>query len=162
MVMRGRSICRWPRRRPIRPPNREPAARGQSLRRAHVRQGRDQRRGRGHRRPGYRGRPDVQRQRDDGALTGATNAQYVTVAVSNAAAADGGTGGSGSIRLGLLAGDVNGNRAVTLADVLGVSTPLTQPVAGANYLRDVNANGTLSLADTMFVNAELTQALPVP
>jgi len=46
--------------------------------------------------------------------------------------------------------------------VLGVSTALTQPVAGANYLRDVNANGTLSLADTMFVNAELTQALPVP
>ena len=95
-------------------------------------------------------------------MTGATTAQYVTVAVSNAAAADGGTGGSGSIRLGLLAGDVNGNRAVTLADVLGVSTALTQPVAGANYLRDVNANGTLSLADTMFVNAELTQALPVP
>jgi len=91
-----------------------------------------------------------------------TNAQYVTVTVSNVASTEGDIGGTGSMRIGFLAGDVNRNRVVTLADLLSVNNVLTQPVTAANYLRDVNASGTLSLSDLLFVNGNLTQALPAP
>src|SRR4029453_11484849 len=61
-------------------------------------------------------------------LTGVTNAQYVTVAVSNVTSAGGGTGGSGSIRIGFLAGDVNQSRVVTVADLGLVNAQLAQLV----------------------------------
>jgi hypothetical protein len=95
-------------------------------------------------------------------LIGVTNAQYVTVAVSNVASADGGSGGAGSVRLGFLTGDVNGSRNVTLSDLLSVNAVLAQTVTAANFLRDVNVSGTLTLADKLLVNANLTQALPLP
>ena len=95
-------------------------------------------------------------------LTGVTNQQYVTVTVSNVNSADGGTGGSGSIRAGFLAGDVNQNRTVTLSDLGQVNAQVAQPVSAANYLKDVNASGTLSLADKGITNAQLTKALPAP
>jgi hypothetical protein len=95
-------------------------------------------------------------------LTGVNNQQYVTVTVSNVAAADGGTGGSGAGRIGYLAGDVNQNRVVSVADLGLVNAQLAQPVTAANYLRDVNASGTLSLADLGLTNSRLTTALPAP
>jgi hypothetical protein len=95
-------------------------------------------------------------------LTGTTNQQYVTVSVTNVSSADGGTGGSGSVRIGFLVGDVNGNGVVTLSDLLLVNAVLTQPISMANFLRDVNASGTLTLSDKLTVNANLTQGLPAP
>jgi hypothetical protein len=50
-------------------------------------------------------------------LTGVTDVQYVTVALSNVTSADGGSGGTGSVRVGYLAADVNQGRAVSIADV---------------------------------------------
>jgi hypothetical protein len=38
-------------------------------------------------------------------LTGVTNIQYVTVALSNVSSADGGSGGTGSVRVGFLTGE---------------------------------------------------------
>lgn len=95
-------------------------------------------------------------------LTGVADAQYVTVAVSNASGAGGGTGGSGSIRIGFLAGDVNQSRVVTLGDVGLVNAQLAQSVTAANYLKDVNASGTLTVADKGITNANLTKALGPP
>src|SRR5438128_12230605 len=54
--------------------------------------------------------------------------------------ADGGTGGSASVRIGFLAGDVNQNRVVTISDLLAVNAVLSQFVSALNYLRDVNAS----------------------
>jgi hypothetical protein len=65
-------------------------------------------------------------------------------------------------RIGLLAGDVNQNRVVTLADLGLVNQQLAQPVTAANYLKDVNVSGTLSLADKGITNTRLTKALPAP
>ncbi len=93
-------------------------------------------------------------------LSGVGNAQYVTVSLSAVAAADGGFGGSATARIGFLAGDVNGSRAVTLSDLLAVNAALAQIVTATNYLADVNLSGTLSLSDLLFVNVRLTQALP--
>ena len=95
-------------------------------------------------------------------LSGVNNQQYVTVAVSNVSSTDGGSGGSGMIRVGLLVGDVNHNRVVTLSDLGQVNAQIAQPVTASNYLADVNASGTLSLADKGIVNAQLTKALPAP
>jgi hypothetical protein len=95
-------------------------------------------------------------------LTGVTNVQYVTVTLSNVASADGGTGGTGSVRVGFLTGDVNQSRAVTLSDVGLVNAALAQTVTASNYLKDINASGTLSLADKAIANASLATALPAP
>jgi hypothetical protein len=95
-------------------------------------------------------------------LSGVTNQQYVTVAVSNVVAADGGAGGTGSVRVGFLAGDVSQNRVVTLSDLGQVNAQIAQSVTAANYLKDVNASGTLSLADKGLTNQQLTKALPAP
>ena len=95
-------------------------------------------------------------------LIGVNNQQYVTVSLTNVASTDGGTGGIGSVRIGFLAGDVNQNRVVSLADVGLVNAQLAQPVTAANYLKDVNASGTLTVADKGITNANLTKALPAP
>ena len=95
-------------------------------------------------------------------LTGVNNQQYVTVALTNVASTDGGTGGSGSVRIGFLVGDVNQNRVVTVADLGLVNAQLAQVVTAANYLKDVNTSGTLTVADKGIANANLTKALPAP
>jgi hypothetical protein len=95
-------------------------------------------------------------------LTGVTDRQYVTVTVSNVASADGGTGGSGVMRVGYLVGDVNQTRVVSVGDLGLVNAQLAQTVTAANYLRDVNASGTLTVADKGITNANLTKSLPPP
>ena len=92
-------------------------------------------------------------------LTGVSNLQYVSVAVTAVAAADGGTGGAGSVRVGYLLGDVSTNRVVTLSDLGQVNAQVAQLVTGANFLKDVNASGTLTLADLAITNAQVTKTL---
>jgi hypothetical protein len=95
-------------------------------------------------------------------LTGVTDRQYVTVTASDVASADGGTGGSASVRVGFLLGDVTQNRVVSIADLAFVNAQLAQPLTAANFLKDVNVSGTLTLADKGFTNANLTKALTAP
>jgi hypothetical protein len=95
-------------------------------------------------------------------LTGVSDQQYVTVALSSVAASDGSSGGSGSARVGFLLGDVNQSRVVTLADLGIVNAQLAQVVTTANFLKDVNASGTISVADKAIVNANLTRNLSAP
>ncbi len=95
-------------------------------------------------------------------LTGVTDRQYVTVSLANVASSDGGTGGTGSVRIGFLLGDVNASRVVSIADLGLVNAQLAQGVTAANFLKDVNASGTLTLADKAIANGNLTKALPAP
>ena len=95
-------------------------------------------------------------------LTGVTDQQYVTIAVNSVASTDGGTGGTGTVRIGFLLGDVNASRVVTLTDVGLVNAQLAQPVTAANYLKDVTAGGTLTLPDKVITNNNLTKSLPTP
>jgi uncharacterized protein (TIGR03118 family) len=95
-------------------------------------------------------------------LSGVIDQQYVTISLTNVASADGGTGGSGSVRVGFLLGDVNQNRVVTLADLGLVNAQLAQVVTAANFIDDVNVSGTLTLADKGITNANLTRSLPAP
>jgi hypothetical protein len=94
-------------------------------------------------------------------LTGVVDQQYLTITASNVASALN-TGGSGSIRVGFLVGDVNQSRVVSVADLGLVNAQLSQVVTAANFLKDVNATGTLTVADKGITNANLTRNLPPP
>ncbi len=94
-------------------------------------------------------------------LTGVANRQYVTIQLTNVAFVGGGTG-SGSVRVGFLAGDVNQNRVVTVSDILLVNQQITHIVTSANFLKDVNANGILTVSDKLIINNNVTKALPAP
>jgi uncharacterized membrane protein len=91
-------------------------------------------------------------------LAGVTDQHYVTISLTNVASASN-TGGSGSVRVGFLVGDVNQNRVGTVSDLGLVNAQLAQVVTVTNYLRDVNANGTLTVADKDITNANLTRTL---
>jgi uncharacterized protein YkwD len=95
-------------------------------------------------------------------LSGVGNPQYVTVAVSDVAAAGGGTAASGSVRVGFLLGDVNRSRAVTVADLAQVNAQVAQPVTAANFVHDLNASGTITVADKGVANTQVAKALPAP
>jgi hypothetical protein len=95
-------------------------------------------------------------------LTGVANKQYVTVALTNVASSDGGSGGSGSVRIGFLAGDVNQNRAVTVSDVVLVNNQIAHPVTAANYLKDLNASGAITVGDKVIANNNVAKSLPAP
>jgi hypothetical protein len=95
-------------------------------------------------------------------LTGVTDLQYVTLTLTGIASADGGADGSATVRVGFLAGDVNQNRVVTVADLGLVNAQLAQVVTAANFLRDVNATGTMTVADKGLTNTNLTRSLPAP
>ena len=95
-------------------------------------------------------------------LTGVANAQYVTVTATSVTAADGGIGGTASIRVGYLAGDVNQSRVVTFSDLVLVNAQLARPVTAATFLLDVNASGSLTFSDMTVVNANLARSLPAP
>ena len=95
-------------------------------------------------------------------LSGVTNKQYITVALSNGTSADGGTGGTASVRVGFLAGDVNQNRVVSISDLVLVNAALAHLVTASNYQKDINASGTLTVGDVIITNANLATALPAP
>ena len=95
-------------------------------------------------------------------LTGVNNRQYVTIALTNVSFVGGGTGGSGSVRVGFLVGDVNQNRVVTVSDLLLVNQQIAHVVTSANFLKDVNANGILTVSDKLILNNNVTKALPAP
>jgi hypothetical protein len=112
--------------------------------------------------PGTAGTPTFSGNEMRVPLSGVTNQQYVTVAVSNVVAADGGAGGRGSGRVGFLLRDVSQNRVVTVSDLAQVNAQIAQVVTASNYLRDVNASGTLTVADKGIANTQITKALPTP
>ncbi len=95
-------------------------------------------------------------------LTAVNDVQYVTVTLSGVSASDGGTGGSAALRVGFLAGDVSGNRSVTLQDLAQVNAQQAQPVSATTFKYDVNANGSISAADLAVTNSKLTHVLPAP
>jgi hypothetical protein len=95
-------------------------------------------------------------------LSGVSDRQYVTVALTNVTGADGSTGGTGAVRIGFLMGDVNQSRAVSVADLGLVNAQLAQTVSPSNFLKDVNVSGTLTVADKGVTNAALTHSLPPP
>jgi N-acetylneuraminic acid mutarotase len=95
-------------------------------------------------------------------LTGVTNKQYVTVDVSSVAAADGGSGGSGSARIGLLVGNVTGSRQVLPSDVGLVRSHQLENVGPTNFQYSVTLGSKVLPADVGITRANQLQKLPTP
>ena len=91
-------------------------------------------------------------------LTGVTDAQRITVTLHNVN--DGTSTGDVPISMGVLIGDVNGNGAVSAADVALTKSQVGATVGGSNFREDVNVNGTISSTDVALVKSDVGHALP--
>ncbi len=92
-------------------------------------------------------------------LTGATNAQYLTVAVAGAHDAAGANFGA-SQQMGVLIGDVNATKRVDAADVSLVRQQTLQPVTNSNFREDINASGRIDAADVSIARQQTLTTLP--
>ena len=84
-------------------------------------------------------------------LINVTNAQALSVAVSNVTPAAGGSAGSAVVNFRVLEGDVNGSGAVSAADIALVKFNTGKSADGSNFRTDVNFNGAISAADIAIV-----------
>src|SRR6202162_5222950 len=91
-------------------------------------------------------------------LTGVTNVQRITVTLSNVN--DGTHMGNVPVSMGVLVGDVNGNAAVSAADVALTKSQVGATVSGSNFREDVNANGVINSVDVAQVKSTVGTALP--
>jgi hypothetical protein len=91
-------------------------------------------------------------------LSGVTDQQRITMTLHNVN--NGTSTGDVPISMGVLIGDVNGNGAVSAADVALTKSQVGATVGGSNFREDVNANGTISATDVAQVKANVGTALP--
>jgi len=88
------------------------------------------------------------------------NAQDVTVTLTDVQDDQSNTLTSASATMGLLLGDVDGDGAVTKADVNLVRASLGQTADATNFRRDVNPDGTINHTDLARVKHAVGSSLP--
>ena len=91
-------------------------------------------------------------------LTGVTDAQRITVTLSNVS--DGTNTGDVPISMGVLVGDTTASGVVNAGDVALTKSTVGQTVTGSNFREDVNANGTISATDVAIVKSDVGHSLP--
>jgi len=84
-------------------------------------------------------------------LTGVTNAQYLTVSLTNVNDSAGNFSSAVSASMGVLVGDVNASGVVTSGDTNLRKAQALQPVTSANFRSDINASGTITTGDVNIV-----------
>lgn len=95
-------------------------------------------------------------------LAGVTNAQYITVNLTNVTDSTGNTLGAAAATMGVLVGDVNGSGRVDAADVSSVRQQTLQTVTSSNFREDINASGRIDAADVSAVRQQTLTSLPSP
>jgi hypothetical protein len=93
-------------------------------------------------------------------LSRVTNAQTITVSLTNVTDSAGNFSSTHSGSMGILLGDVNANRVVSNTDVASVKTQVGGAVDSSNFRADVNANGIISNTDVSTTKAQVGTALP--
>jgi sugar lactone lactonase YvrE len=93
-------------------------------------------------------------------LTGVTNAQYLTVGLTNVHDSAGNGSNGISASMGVLIGDVNASGRVDAADVSQVRQQTLQQVDSSNFRDDVNASGRIDAADVSIVRQQTLTSLP--
>ncbi len=91
-------------------------------------------------------------------LTGVTNAQQITVMLSNVS--DGVNTNSANILMRALLGDTSGNSAVNASDVTQAKQQVGQPVTTSNFRRDVSANGIINASDVTIIKSRVGTGIP--
>jgi len=88
-------------------------------------------------------------------LKGVTNAQAVTLTLSNVADDQGNTLASTTVFFRVLEGDLNGSGSVTVSDVNLAKYRQGAGINYSNFRDDVDLNGALAAADTTLVKARI-------
>src|ERR1700682_2999693 len=91
-------------------------------------------------------------------LTGVTDAQRITVTLSNVS--DGINSGDVPISMRVLVGDTTANGTVNASDVTQTKSQVGATVTSSNFREDVNANGTISATDVALVKSDVGHSLP--
>ena len=93
-------------------------------------------------------------------LTGVTNAQYLTVTLTNVHDSVGNSGTVVGPQMGVLIGDTNANGAVNSSDIAQTQSQSGQPVTSSNFREDVTVNGAINSSDIVTVQASSGTGLP--
>jgi len=93
-------------------------------------------------------------------LSGITNAQTITVSLTNVADSLGNFSSAVSASMGVLFGDVNASRDVDSADVFLVRQQTLHTVTTSNFRDDINASGDIDSADVFLVRKQTLTSLP--
>ncbi len=93
-------------------------------------------------------------------LTGVTDAQQITLTLSNVTDSLGFNSNAIATSIGFLLGDANGDGTVNSADATQTRSRSGQALDGTNFRSDVNADGFLNSADVTIVRARSGNALP--
>jgi len=92
-------------------------------------------------------------------LTGVTNAQVITVTLTNTVDSQN-NAGEISVPMGVLAGDTTGNGLVNASDINQTKSRSGQIVDATNFRSDVTANGSVNASDVNLVKSKSGTALP--
>jgi hypothetical protein len=94
-------------------------------------------------------------------LTGVScNASDITVTANDVKDDAGDDVASASVTMGMLLGDVDGNRVVDSNDLAIVRSQLNQPTNDSNLRSDVNNDGVINNADLQMVTRQVGTRLP--
>jgi hypothetical protein len=93
-------------------------------------------------------------------LTGVTNAQVITVSLSNVYDSVGSSSASVAASMGVLIGDVNASGRVDSTDVYQVRQQSLQNTNSSNFRMDVDESGRIDSTDVFIVRQGTLTALP--
>jgi hypothetical protein len=93
-------------------------------------------------------------------LTGVTNAQYLTVTLSNVIDVAGNVSSAVSATMGVLQGDTNADGFVDSADISQTKSESGNAVTPLNFREDLNLDGFIDSGDISFVKAMSGTSLP--
>ena len=88
------------------------------------------------------------------------NTQNVTVTLTDVRDDQGNTLTAASVTMGLLLGDVDGDRTVTTADFSLTKADNGQSTDGTNFREDVNVNARIDRRDAKVVRRQVGTSLP--
>jgi len=93
-------------------------------------------------------------------LTGVQNEQKLTITLTGISDTVGNNTASLSVDMGVVLGDVNGNKVVNSTDTSLVQSQSGRAVTGANFQMDVNVNGAINSTDTSIVQTKSGTGIP--
>ena len=93
-------------------------------------------------------------------LIGVSNAQAITVSLSNVTDSAGNFSSAISAQMGVLIGDVNASGVVTSGDTNLCKAQALQPVTNANFRNDINASGSITTGDVNIIKQNALSQLP--
>ena len=93
-------------------------------------------------------------------LSGVTDQQVLTLSATGVTGTNGGAGGSGSVQVGFLWGNVNADRTVNAGDTLLVRDNAGVTLDNTNFQYDVNLDGGVNVGDTTTVRNNSAHCVP--